>query len=56
MGYWGGLLGQGLGNWAQNKWNLGRYGIDAAQLGHRLGTKYLPFKKGGKVGKRRGKK
>ena len=53
MGILGGLLGKAIG-WGSEKL-LGRTkGIDGAVLGQNLGSKLLPFEKGGRVPKRVG--
>ena len=53
MGFFGSLLGQGLGKLGENF--LGKTaGIDRAQLGGGLGN-LLPFKTGGAIGGKKGK-
>lgn len=54
MGFFGSLLGQGLGKLGENF--LGKTaGIDGSTLGGSLGGSLLPFKTGGKVPGRKGK-
>jgi hypothetical protein len=49
-GFFGGLIGRGLGFLGEKV--LGKTkGIDGQELGSSLGSKIIPFKKGGKVGK-----
>ena len=49
MGFFGGLLGRGLGKLGEMVVGKTR-GIDGAELGDNLGSKILPFRKGGVVG------
>jgi hypothetical protein len=54
MGFFGSLLGQGLGKLGENF--LGKTdGIDGSTLGGSLGGSLLPFKTGGAVGGKKGK-
>lgn len=49
MGFFGGLLGRGLGKLGEMVVGKTR-GIDGAELGDHLGSKILPFRKGGVIG------
>ena len=54
MGFFGNLIGQGLGKLGEGL--LGKTkGIDGAALGGGLGGSILPFKNGGAVGGKKGK-
>ena len=54
MGFFGNLIGQGLGKLGENL--LGKtVGIDGSALGGSLAGSILPFKNGGAVGGKKGK-
>lgn len=48
MGFFGGLLGSALGKGGEMLFGKTK-GIDGSALGQNLGSKLLPFKKGGAV-------
>ena len=48
MGFFGGLIGRGLGYVGEKVFGKTK-GIDGQQLGDTIGSKVIPFKKGGKI-------
>lgn len=50
MGFFGSLIGKGLGYLGEKAFGK-TSGVDGVDLGGKLGERFLPFKKGGRVRK-----